>query len=88
MPTLRLQIGTHRFKVSVSENDKERMVAAARRVEEMLRRYSDVDRVADGERAAVMVALQMASSAISVDEMSLAEVSSALDEALAAASAE
>ena len=58
-PTLQLQIGTHRFKVGVEEDAKPAMLAAAKKVERML---SDMrnSSVADGERAAIMVALQLA----------------------------
>lgn len=83
--TLQLQIGTHHFKVRVTEGDKPRMLVAARKVEEMLERYRRIDKVADGERAAVMVALQVASTAPAVTKEMLHEINAVLDEALVAA---
>lgn len=82
--TLQLQIGSHRFKVRVEEQERERMIAAARRVEEMFTQRWRVEKVADGERAALMVALELATSTNTVDSNSLAQIEVALDEALAA----
>lgn len=86
-PTLQIQIGTHRFKVRVDEKEKAAMLAAAKKVERMLGEMRR-NQVADGERAAIMVALQLANGegAAEAPELAgddLARLEATLDEALA-----
>ena len=79
--TLTLQIANHRFKVRVEEDEKQGMIDAARRVEQLL--GSTRTSVADGERAALMVALQLAVASSNIDSKDLDQINKALDRALA-----
>lgn len=60
MGALQVNIRRHRFQVSCAARDEEAMRAAARLVEEKVKTLRDKTNVADGERAALMVALQIA----------------------------
>ncbi|MGI9305901.1 MAG: cell division protein ZapA [Gammaproteobacteria bacterium] len=60
MNALQIHIRRHRFDIACEKRDETAMRAAARRVEEQLRAVRENSKVADGERAALMVALQIA----------------------------
>ena len=57
---VQISIRRHRFNVSCGAQDEEKMHAAARLVEEKIKTLRDKTGVADGERAALMAALQIA----------------------------
>ena len=81
---LQLHIGTHSIKVMVEEQDKPAMLAAARRVDQMLSAMRQDGNEVDGARAAIKVALQLASGTTSqLDDGDLATLDGLLDEALA-----
>lgn len=60
MTTLQVFIRQHKFNVSCDKNDEAAMRAAARLVEEKVVALREKVKVADGERAAMMAALQVA----------------------------
>ncbi|MBE8157994.1 MAG: cell division protein ZapA [Betaproteobacteria bacterium] len=57
---LKIFIRQHQFSVRCGKNEENAMRAAARAVEEKLRTVREQTKVADGERAALMAALQIA----------------------------
>ena len=57
---LRLSIRRHQFNVSCAAADEDDMRQAAQLVEDKVRQLRDKTGVADGERAALMAALQIA----------------------------
>ena len=60
MPTLQVFIRQYKFNVSCTREDEAAMRAAARLVEEKVGALREKVKVADGERAAMMAALQVA----------------------------
>lgn len=90
MPKLQVKIGTHRFTVNVDESGKKETLEAVRRVDQEMTRIKSSNKVADGERAAIMAALHIALAAppaagAAAPAADLARLEAALDEALAAA---
>lgn len=60
MATLQVTIRRHRFGVKCAENDETAMRTAARAVEGKIKQLREKTGVADGERIALMAALQIA----------------------------
>lgn len=58
--TLQIQIRRHQFNVACSPQDEQAMRAAARAVERQVAQVRSKTKVSDGERAALMAALQIA----------------------------
>lgn len=86
MVNLSLRIGTHSIKIRVDEDKKAAMLAVAKELAEKLEHTRTVNKVADGERAAVMVAFQYAAANAAASNTDLEQIEVAVDEALAVVS--
>ncbi|MBF2735887.1 MAG: cell division protein ZapA [Betaproteobacteria bacterium AqS2] len=95
MPKLQLKIGAHSLTVAVPEEDKVAMLEAARQVNQAILHVKEANKVVDGERAAIMAAVQIAcapaaagaAAAAGPSADGLAELAAAIDDALATAEA-
>ena len=60
MPVVKIAIRQHQFNVSCAPGDEAAMRAAARLLEEKINAIRQQSKIADGERACLMAALQIA----------------------------
>ena len=85
MVTLQINIRRHRFGIKCDEADEAAMRASARMVEGKIKQLREKTGVADGERLALMTALQIAFEARegAADTLDFGEMMSRIDETLA-----
>ncbi len=80
--TLTLRVGSHAFKIRCEASESESMRAAAEVVNREYINLRERERVADGERAAIMVALQLASGRMDIKAQSDGSIGAVLDDCL------
>ncbi len=80
--TLTLRVGSHAFKVRCEASESESMRAAAEIVNREYVKLRESERVADGERAAIMIALQLASDRLDVQAGQDTGIEAVIDDCL------